>query len=278
MTYSATEASRQQGLPVNLFLMRYGTSEQSYFAYTDAEQEVVDDGITYRPIAIQRGKINVSGTLDKAVMEIRAGKDTEVAKLFLHYPPPEVVNVTIKQGHLSDPDREFLVGWAGRITGSKRTDTEVVLMCEPVTTSMKRVGLRRHYQYSCAHVLYGPQCRANKGAATIKRAVESLTSNSVTLPVGWVDEAEAPKYLGGMLEWVNAAGNREYRTILRIGGGRVFTLSGPTTDLSIGSGVDVVKGCARTMTACRDHNNIHNFGGFPFIPKQNPIGSLNQFY
>lgn len=278
MSLEQIESSRQQGRPVNLFLLRYGSGPNSYYAYTDAEQEIVDGGITYRPVSVMRGKIAVSGTMDKATLEIRLSRNSQVGQLFLQYPPAEVVNVTIKQGHLSDPDAQFLVGWAGRVVSSKRNDTEVVLSCEPVSTSMKRVGLRRHYQYSCMHVLYGPQCRANKASATIEREILSLASTAVSLAPGWSVPHDLSDFIGGMLEWTNSAGDTEYRTILRISLGTNLTLSGPTRGLSVGMDVKVVKGCPRTMEGCMSHGNIHNFGGCPFIPKQNPVGSLNQFY
>ena len=278
MSFSDIEASRQKGSMVNLFMLRYGSAPKSYFAYTDAEQPITHMDVVYLPTPIMRGRIAVTGTLDKAVLEVRVARNTPIADLFLYYPPPEVVNITILQGHLSDPSGEFLVGWTGRVTGTKRTDSELVLSCEPVATSMKRVGLRRHYQYSCMHVLYGPQCRANKSAATIKRPVESLTANTVTMESGWVASGQEDNYIGGMVEWINAAGDREYRTILRISSGRVFTLSGPTGGLNPGSVLDVVRGCPRTMAGCLSHDNIHNFGGCPWIPKKNPIGSVNQFY
>lgn len=276
MSHADIEASRAQGRPINLFLMRYGSAADSIFAYTDAEKPIVHDGITYAPVAIQRGKIVVSGTLDKATLEVRLSRDSEVAELFLQYPPSDVINLIIRQGHLSNPDNEFLVGWTGRVVSSKRTDTEVVLYCEPVATSMKRVGLRRHYQYSCMHVLYGPQCRADKAAATVKKTVEAVGNSSLTLPIAW--DVDPGRYIGGMIEWVDHAGNREYRTILRIASDRVLTLSGPPRGLAIGDMVDVVRGCPRTMGGCASHNNIHNFGGCPFIPKKNPIGAINQFY
>lgn len=278
MSYDDFETSRAKGGPVNLFLLRYGSAANSYFAYTDAEQQIVRDSITYRPITISRGKISVSGTLDKATMEVRATRQSEIGELFLFYPPPDVVSIVIFQGHLKDPASEYLVGWSGRVTSAKRTDTEVVLSCEPVATSMKRVGLRQNYQFSCTVDLYGSRCGANKAAATIERELLSVAPNSVTLASGWVTPEEAQKYIGGMVEWLNPAGDREYRTILRMTADRILTLSGPTQHLTSGSVVSVVKGCPRTMVGCLDHDNIHNFRGCPFIPTVNPIGNANQFY
>lgn len=292
MTYGAIETSRQKGKPTNLFYARYGESPNSFFAYTDAEQPITHNGVTYQPLAISRGKIVASGTLDKAALEVRMSLRVPMAELFRVYPPSTVVNLTIFQGHLSDPDSQFLVAWTGRIISAKRTDTELVLTCEPISTSMKRVGLRRHYQYSCPHVLYGSQCKANKLAATTETTVGAISGVRVTLIDGWTPQALAPKYVGGMLEYLNARGDKEVRTILRVENNNELILAGFPLELLPGAAVSAVLGCNHNFflketdksldedkTDCYGlHDNIHNFGGHPFIPTENPIGRLNIYY
>lgn len=288
MTFDNIEKSRTKGKPINLFYIRYGQQPNSFVAYTDAEQDIIDGGVTYRSISITRGKLVFTGTMDKSTLEVRASRNTKIADLFLRYPPSEVVNLTIKQGHLSDSDHQFLVGWTGRIISSKRTNTEVILSCEAVGTSMKRVGLRRHYQYSCPHVLYGPMCKASKSDATIGTTIEAFTTNTITLPEGWNEEipsegapivTDVALFKGGIIEWTNSAGDVEIGAIIRITSGRVVKIAGYVRDVNIGDGVSMIRGCGRTMAACRNHNNIRNFGGCPWIPRNNPLGtSKNQFY
>ena len=276
MTFGSIESSRTKGRPVNLFSIRYGEGPNSYFAYTDAVNNVTHDGIVYQSVAVQRGAIVVKGNMDKAALEVRMDMSLPVAELFRVYPPANVVNLTILQGHLSDTSAEFLVIWSGRVTSSKREAPEVILTCEPIRTSMKRIGLRRNYQYSCPHVLYGPWCRANKAAATRIGTVATIIGNRVTMQPGWADGA-SDRYLGGMVEWQNAMGDTEVRSIIRVIGD-VLTLSGVPRDMLVGGTVDVVRGCSRGMAGCNSHNNIQNFGGCPFIPTKNPVGTTNQFY
>lgn len=278
MAFETIETSRRRGRPVTLIFIRYGQAPSSYYAYTDAEQAITFDGVVYRPVPLQRGKIAVSGTMDKATLELRLSKTTEVATLFLGYPPSEVVNIIIRQGHANDGAKQFLVGWTGRVVSSKRTDTEVVLSCEPLMTSMKRVGLRRHYQYTCPHVLFGPQCRASKVAATVTKNVAGVTGSTIRLPAGWNESHAQVDFLGGMIEWTNPLGDVEYRTILRLVNETDLLLSGKLKNLFVSTPVKVIRGCGRTMDACRGHDNILNFGGCPFIPTENPIGSKNQFF
>jgi hypothetical protein len=291
MTFAAYEKSRQKGRPVNLFYVKYGDSPGSYLAYTDAEQAITKNGIKYMPLAIDRGKIAVSGKLDKAALEVRATLNTPMAELFRVYPPASVVNITVMQGHVNDPDAQFLVVWTGRVISAKRTDNELVLTCEPISTTLKRIALRRHYQYSCMHVLYGSECRANKAAATTHQTVMGTVNNTVTLPAGWASDDFALKYIGGMIEWTNSAGDLESRTILRVVNTNTVLVTGFIRDLKVGDPIDVILGCNHGFYMNADkndldvktdcyylHDNIHNYGGCPWIPTKNPVGQLNNYY
>src|SRR5690606_25380278 len=144
-----------------------------FYAYTDAETAVVFEGITYVPIPISRSAVKASGTLDKSALKVSVPINAEIAELFRIYPPAQVVTLVIRQGHIGDPDSEFLVHWSGRVLSTERKDSECEFSCEPIATSMRRTGLRRHYQIGCPHVLYGPRCRASKALATT--VAEALT-------------------------------------------------------------------------------------------------------
>jgi hypothetical protein len=158
-----------------------------------------------------------------------------------------------------------------------------VMHGEPVSTSLRRPGLRRHYQYGCPHQLYGPHCLANKAAATVASTVASLAGATVTLNSGWNGAFAADKFLGGMLEWTAPGGSTDRRTILRITG-NVLSLSGIPKDLAPTDAVDVVLGCNHKAYAedggdCLPlHNNILHYGGQRWIPTKNPIGTNNMYY
>jgi len=282
MTFASYESSRDLGKPVDLYYFRYGSDPAAYYAYTDADFPLtVDHGdgpITYDAVPIKRGEISSTGTLDRTTLEVSTARDAELADLFRVYPPAQVVTLIIRQSHLDDPDEEFPVVWTGRIVASSRKkDSTVSYSCEPVSTSMRRPGLRRHYQYGCPHALYGIQCGANKAAATVTATVDSISGTEVTLDAGWT-AIDASKYLGGMIEYENAEGEIEIRSILRVTGD-TLTCSGILRDLAPAASISVILGCSRQLGDCADvHNNIVNYGGQPWIPLKNPIGFYNNYY
>lgn len=286
MSFEAREESRYQGSPINLFLFRYGTATNAVIGYTDAEQAQSFDGTTYAPIPIDGSKIEATGGFDKRPFEIYVPSSSDVAALFDTFIPLQPVSLTIYQGHLTDDDDpiEFLAIWTGKVLSGKKRGPQTTLVCEPIQTSLKRVGLRRRYQYLCPHVLYGTQCGASKAAATVTVTPASIGTNTITLPSGWAPASLIDKYVQGIVEWDTGDGT-EVRTILSISGGTVLTISGPTTGLTT-QNVRAILGCNHQTGElgeggdCTDlHDNGPNYGGCRWIPATNPNGSnVNLFY
>lgn len=285
MSFEKREESRYHGEPVDLYYIRYGTQPSSFVAYTDAETEITFGGVAYRPLAIDRDTVKASGTLDKSGLTITVPHDTEIPELFRVFPPSEVISCIIRTGHANDPDGEFIACWSGRILSCRHTDTDTCeLTGEPISSAMRRPGLRRPYGYACPHALYGPNCRAIKANAKTDAVAFNVLDTAITLSDGWT-LADPLKYVGGLVEWVTALNEREVRSILRVSAGKVLHLDGPPRGLEEGMDVEVFLGCDHQWrqdpadTDCMAlHNNILNYGGQPFIPSRNPLGLVNQFY
>jgi hypothetical protein len=182
---------------------------------------------------------------------------------------------------------EWRAIWAGRVLNGKHVGDgshQCVLLCVPIATSLRRTGLRRHFQYLCPHVLYGKYCKASRSAATFTTVAASFLNNTLTLDAGWAPDDLIDKFTGGVVEWSAPNGNLHIRTILEIqvpgvSGDHTVHMSGPATELT-SQAVRLSLGCNHQMDHCADlHFNIHNFGGFPWIPVSNPIGTfVNAYY
>lgn len=288
MSFGIRESSRSLGEPISLFFVRYGETPDAYFAYTDAEQIVTiqfdpDLGdVSFLPVPISFGEITASGSLDKASVEMRMPQNTPLADLFKLHPPSQVITLKVFQGHGDEDD--YKVAWIGRILGGGREENEAVYTCEPVSTSMKRPGLRRNYQYQCPHVLYGPQCQANRAAATISRAVTAVAGALVSIGGTF---ANPDNYNGGIASWTTPDGRLEERTIVKRADTTTLIMSGVVVGLVVGQQIQLAFGCdhrlelaGNTLTGdCIDlHNNVLNYGGDLWIPLKNPIGIVNNFY
>lgn len=289
MSFAIHESSRYSGRPVTLFLIQgalTGSEAIGPFAYTDGEEEIVrpvldENGdpqdITFIPWPIEHGPISQDGTLDKSDVSIAAALGTPIDDLFIAYPPSQVVNLTIFEGHTDDEVTEanYPAVWLGRIASAAFEGNEIKLSCVPVSTRIRMPGLRRNYQVGCPHVLYGEQCGANKAAATVTRTVVSVNRNNITIDSNL---GSFGQYVGGLLEWVNSdTGRTEIRTISSATA-LILTIRGLSRGIGPDTEVSIVRGCDHQMTGCNLHDNIQNYGGQPFIPLDNPLAQKNMFY
>lgn len=290
MAFPEYEGSREDGEPIQLFLFRYGEGEDEYYAYTDATRLIIADHgaplgeITYEPVPIQRNNIESNGTLDKSAIKVTTDIGTGLAELFRVYPPANVVNLTIFMGHIPDVDGEFGVIWAGRVVAAMRQGSELVCTGEPISTSLRRPGLRATYGIGCRHVLYGPECQANKAASTVSSTVASIDGATITLASGWEGAFDGAKFLRGMVEWETDGGSIDRRSIVRVEGD-TLSLAGIPNGLAVSDQIDVVLGCNHKAYAedggdCQPlFNNILNYGGAGlFSPDRNPVGTFNSYY
>jgi len=284
MSYEAYEESIFHGEPIDLYAFVYGQGANEKHYFVDCEIPITLDGVTYQPVPISRGAINSSGTLDKSSLSIEVDAQSPIAELFRVYPPTQPVTLVMRHGHVGDPDNEFKVIWTGRVLSCGWEGSVATLSCEPVSTSMMRTGLRRHWQYGCPHALYmgddSGGCRASKAAATQVTTVSAVSGSIVTLPSGWNGSRDKVKFINGLVEWPNGQGSFERRAILRVNtAANTLTIGGPIVNMEAGDTLNVILGCNHQMTDCADlHNNINDFGGQPWIPTKNPFGQTQNYY
>lgn len=279
------ENSPESGQPVSLFLFKFGPGATDHYAYTNAEQDVVHDTITYSSIYTpdQLDDIESKQKQNESEMKIRMPLDSEISNLFISYPPTQIVTLVIREGHIpntGDPGawalgENFPVAWMGRVLEVEREDEYVTLVCDNTAASMRRPGLRSHFQYPCRHVLYRGRCGAVKASFTVVGVVSAVSLNRVTITEPWVQSGwVASDYARGRIEWTGTVA-QHHRTILRVENGNELVLSGPATDLSVSDNVSLSLGCPKTLDACRLRNAQQSFGGFIGIPSQNPTGINN---
>lgn len=271
MAFEVEEESRSLGEPQALYRFTVGANT---YAYTDWEDIITFQSDDYQPIPIDRTSVNTSGTLDKSTLTVRVPHNTAIAELFRVFPPSEVVGLTIFQGHADDESGEYLAIWVGRVLSCKREGSEAALACEPVSTSMKRPGLRVRDQYQCPHALYGPSCRADRDENTVAATVASVAGAVVTLEAGWNGSFAASRFTNGIIQW-----GTDQRQILSVAGTvNQLRVGGVLTGLEAGTTVSLSLGCNHETTDCNKFDNIQNYGGCKWIPLKNPIGFVNQFY
>lgn len=280
--FSFLQGSRYKSVPIHLYEVVYGVGNANRILLTDAEEPVVIEGNTYQVAQIKHGEIHASGSLDKSELEVNTRFDSPLAELFRHYPPSQVVFLTIYRGEAGDPDQEFYAIWSGRVLSCNLEAYEAKLACEPIGTAVRRPGLRRNFQIGCPHILYGSSCRADRNAFSETSTVQGADGATIRLDGDWYGARDPRQFLNGMAEWEDSRGNIITRTILQIvasPGHHTLLLAGALSGLRVGMPVKLSLGCNHQLSDCTNvFQNAPNHGGCPWIPTKNPVGSYNPFY
>src|SRR5574343_43272 len=227
-TFNELELSQYDSAPVELFLFSNG---EKYWAVTSADEDITIDlnniqitastffsnidinhEITFSSIPINRSNVTQSSELNKAFINITVPSTFEVASLLTFYPTSDIVAVTVirYQKKAVAVSSNILIEFLGRVVSSAGSGITVDLRCEPITTSIKRMGLTQMYQRQCPHTLYSEKegdCRAGFGAGGREAfgVVKRLTSvNGLILTFSSpLTESNKPLgfYNGGMIYW-----------------------------------------------------------------------------
>lgn len=260
---------------VELYEFKVGDEGGVVLRYADGEKPCTYAGAEYEPIPIRRGKITKAGGLDNTEMNITVPVESEIAELYRVHAPAFAVTLTIRSVDYRDSDGLYAsIIWIGRVLNCRR-DVEgemdvAELACKPWNSLLRNNGLRRNYQLSCPHQLYGPQCQASKAATERTATVASVSGTALTLVDGWKAGEPDSNFRFGLVEWDGENG-REVRMVYAVSG-NTLTFNTPIAGLSPGDEVSVYYGCARTREHCAGlHNNIVNYGGQPWIPLVNPV-------
>ncbi|EKF9276369.1 phage BR0599 family protein [Vibrio cholerae] len=264
MSYANREVSTADSSPVELYEFRRGGDA---WRYTSAADNALYGSYEYLAVPVKRSSIEQSTEMGKTGLRITFARDIEVAQDFIATPPSEITMLTLYRQHRGDG--ETVAVWMGRVLNAEWRGSEVELNCEPVYSSLQRIGLRRLYQRNCPHVLYGTACGASAVVFRVTGTVASLNGTLLSVPTA----AGFPvgHFAGGYATW--AANGITEKRMITAHSSDTITLSAVPPGLAVGDAITLYPGCDRTLNTCHSKfGNSENFGGFPFIPTKNPFG------
>lgn len=262
MSFLSAETSIFGGKPIELYEFRRGTTT---WLLNTSRKDVTYNGSIYKTAYIKRDNLRSTGALGRQALNVTVSASNDLAQSYLGGMPAQITTLTIYRKHVGEDE----VGqvWAGRIVSISFADDEATIKCEPISTALRRIGLRATYQVLCRHALYGPQCRATD--ARISGTVSQVNGELVV--VGGFSLPPQPKYFAG-----GTIRNASDAWLIVDQDSTTLTLAQPPIGLVVGASVTLSAGCDHTAygaNGCAKFENLDNFGGFPFMPKRNPFGN-----
>ncbi|WP_019865130.1 phage BR0599 family protein [Methylovulum miyakonense] len=278
MTFNALEVSSYDSEPYHLYEFSNGFMT---WRYTSSEYLVNQFSEVFVPEQISHTEIGGTTELNKQVLKVTVPRSNDIAQMFQFYPPTGVVLLTIWECHHGDS--EVVVVWIGRVRTTEYMGAHVEIQCEPISTSMRRLGLRRIFQRQCPHILYGQDeggCLVDPEAFKVIATVSSVSG----LVIAVSGMLTANSFNGGMMSWTSSIG-LQYRFITSNDATTLsvnfpFMPPGDTygRDLEVGTSINLYPGCNHTLTDCIEKfNNLDNYGGQPFMPLDNPFNGATLY-
>lgn len=262
MAYST---SQQAGRLRELFEFTQGATVTRF---TSAATDITALINAWAQVPIERSEIEQSQDLNRANITLKFPRTNSFAFAFLGALIDDTTSLTIR--HETD-DNVWAVHWKGRVSAASLTGDVITLTCEPITTSLKRKGLRATYQINCRHALYHSRgCKVDRTLFDIAGTVS--VDNGLTITVPEADAQPDGEFTGGII-----VHNNIERLIINHIGAQLTLLS--IFDVSLtGQSVTLYPGCNRTAARCNDKfNNLPNHGGLPGFPRKNPFDGTSSF-
>lgn len=277
MAFIAIETSKNLGYPVEIYRF-----ESQFFSlpytYTSHDEDIVYNSLTYSSIPINRTQPEISDEYEAQSVSISVPRDNPLALLWINQLPPRTVWVTIERYHLSDTaPPEVYTMWKGRVRGVVWEENIASFTCQPINTALDRNGLRMYFSAPCPHMLYQPDtCKVPAVNFLETATVTNIDGLKLTSPQfgTFPDTSPVPNgwWVAGFVETTD--GNLRYIVDHGGAGNTEITLVAPFEgfSLSVGDTVNIYAGCDRKYTTCdAKFGNLVNFGGWPFVPSENPF-------
>ena len=233
-------------------------------------------GSNWSPGVLIPDKFTQSSELPRDMLSIKLPITDSLAQSFMGDTQDVVTKLTIWRTHYDETDALFQ--WKGRVSSTNFDGVgTMTLECEPVFSSLRRVGLAPLYSRSCRHVLFGQGCQLNRADFAQSGTVSAVANGGDTITVA---EAAAQNLVGGTIlagdgsiQMITAQ-NGAVLTLMR----RVPYLAAQMIAHPSGFSIDFYTGCDHSFTTCDvKFGNLGNFGAFVGIPTMNPFGPNNIF-
>jgi uncharacterized phage protein (TIGR02218 family) len=269
VTFAQSEVSAYQGNPVEAYTF---IRENKVWRFTTGEDPVTISGQLFAPRPMQRSKIEQSSDMIRNSITLSTSSELEVVDAYRSGVPSGITTILIQGYHYGIAD--YVTRWQGRIVNVQFAERTAKISCEPILTTILRPVLRRFYQLSCPHVLYGADCTVSRatfrvdGTLTGQNGAQLTSAIFGAKPDGW--------FGGGYIDWLE--GDESQRRFILSHTGSNIVVNIPFIDMPNNAGVQVYPGCDHTLVTCTNKfaNNL-NYGGQPYYPQKNPFSGVQIF-
>lgn len=248
--------------PINNIILGEVNDFVSVDTFTSADSNETYDSLTYTTKTMGRGYVELDGELSKNKLKVSFAVDDTFASPWLQR-KGTFLNLELLE---IDDDDEVTKTWKGRLVSVEASGKKILLVFESAFTMLRRWGLNRIYQRSCAHSLFDRGCKVQKSDYDVDGTITSISGDALVILEATPYE---PQYFTfGTIEDENG----EIVSVTYHLGTVVKVSFIPQSWVDSGTPITVkmYPGCTKGAAICISRfDNILNYGGFPHMPPEN---------
>ena len=247
--------------PVELYHLWMGST---HWRYTSGDINVTYGGYIYSPATMKRGSVEYNSDLQVSQLQIQFAKITEPVIDYIVLNPIELVWVEVLKLFRDQSPLEASVIFIGQIKNVAIKGTSAQATCVGFEYFLKQPIPRLRYQPNCNWQLFDSKCTKTVTGYTDTSAI-TLSADELTLTHADFGVRGDDYFTRGYVVF------DQYKRYVVEHTGNDIKIRFKIPGLITGSTVTVYAGCDGSINTCENKfSNLDNFGGFPYMPIDNP--------
>jgi uncharacterized phage protein (TIGR02218 family) len=247
--------------PVELY--HFWTESDLEWYYSNSDVPITFESNLYSPTALTRGTVEWDSQLNISKLTVTLSHTREPVLQYIAQNPLDVVWVTVMRLFRDQDPYEAGIIFVGQIKDVAFQGVSAVANCVGFEVYLDRQIPTLRYQKQCNWIFGDANCTAIGNIQT--GTVSSVSDTGLEVDVDGISPEDDGYYdLGKFVFGDNKRMITSYS-------GSTFIIRNKIEPLQAGDSVTVYPGCDGNIITCRDtYDNVVNFGGFPYIPSDNP--------
>lgn len=270
-TFDSLESSRQNSQPVELYRFTLGNT---VIGFTAGQVDIEVDGVDYVSTGITRSRIIRGQSTRRRPIQISVPQSNVFANLYVGVPPGIRAQVAIFR-YQRDAPLDMKRIFTGSVQSVEFPGNGFAnIACLASEGVVSRNVLRVSHMGICNHILYGAGCDVDPSGTGSDGKNHTLTNALITAIDGPTITVAGASAAGVVFTagFVRPTGVFEDQRVILRQTGDDLRLMLPFKNLTVGSRVDVLRGCNHVIDedCAQVFDNVIQNLSFPFVPNQNP--------
>jgi uncharacterized phage protein (TIGR02218 family) len=275
MTVSADYTAQEQAVerkPVELYHI---WTAYDHWYYTNSDLPVTYGVNTYVPAVLSRGALEKDSQLQATKVTISFAYLQEAVAEYIAENSVDLTWISIMRVFRDQTPVEAAVIFIGHIGDITFKGQQGQVDCVGFEFFLSKPIPGYRYQPQCNWKVFDSRCQLVAASYTVEYSIVAVSDDGLAFQIDSnVPWTEAVYYGGQVWRYYQTEPGGVYHIEKRMiawANVNAFGLRFKFRTLNVGDTIYISPGCDGTIGRCIWFNNIINFGGFPFIPLDNPV-------